>query len=39
MCQMTTDEKIIKNKIGLLQLAEMLGNVSQAMQGHGLFAG
>jgi len=30
MCQMTTDEKIIKNKIGLLQLAEMLGNVSQA---------
>ena len=27
---MTTDEKIIKNKIGLLQLAEMLGNVSQA---------
>jgi len=30
MCQMTTDEKIIKNKIGLLELAEMLGNVSQA---------
>ena len=27
---MTTDEKIIKNKVGLLQLAEMLGNVSQA---------
>ena len=27
---MTTDEKIIKNKLGLLNLAEMLGNVSQA---------
>ena len=27
---MTTDEKIIKNKVGLLELAEMLGNVSQA---------
>ena len=27
---MTTDEKIIKNKVGLLHLAEMLGNVSQA---------
>ena len=30
MCQMRTDEKIIKNKIGLLQLAEILGSVSQA---------
>lgn len=27
---MTTDQKIIKTKIGLLQLAHMLGNVSQA---------
>ena len=27
---MTTDEKIIKNKVGLLELAELLGNVSQA---------
>ena len=27
---MTTEGKIIKNKLGLLNLAEMLGNVSQA---------
>lgn len=27
---MTTDEKIIKNKLGLLRLAEQLGNVSQS---------
>ena len=27
---MTTDEKLIKNKVGLLKLAEHLGNVSQA---------
>lgn len=27
---MTTDQKIIKNKLGLLRLAETLGNVSQA---------
>jgi hypothetical protein len=27
---MPTDEKIIKTKIGLLRLAEQLGNVSQA---------
>lgn len=27
---MTTDEKIIKNKVGLLNLAEELGNISQA---------
>ena len=27
---MTTHDKIIKNKLGLLHLAEMLGNVSQA---------
>lgn len=29
-CQMTSEEKIIKNKVGLLKLAEELGNVSQA---------
>lgn len=29
---MTTEEKIIKNKLGLLRLAEKLGNVSQACQ-------
>jgi len=29
---MTTEEKIIKNKLGLLRLAEQLGNVSQACQ-------
>jgi len=27
---MTTDQKIIKNKLGLLRLAETLGKVSQA---------
>src|SRR5438132_14384741 len=27
---MSTDQKIIKNKVGLLKLAEMLGSVSQA---------
>ncbi len=27
---MTTEQKIIKNKLGLLRLAEMLGNVYQA---------
>ncbi len=27
---MTTDQKIIKNRIGLLELAKQLGNVSQA---------
>src|SRR5262245_30317780 len=27
---MTTDQKIIKNKVGLLKLAETLGNVSRA---------
>jgi transposase InsO family protein len=29
-CRMTTDQKIIKNKVGLLELAKHLGNVSQA---------
>ena len=27
---MTNEDKIIKNKLGLLKLAETLGNVSQA---------
>jgi hypothetical protein len=27
---MNTDQKIIRNKVGLLKLAEMLGNVSEA---------
>ncbi len=27
---MTTEQKIIKNKVGLLNLAQQLGNVSQA---------
>ena len=27
---MSTDEKIIKNKVGLLKLSEMLGSVSEA---------
>ena len=35
---MTTEEKIIKNKLGLLKLAEQLGNVSQACQDYGLLA-
>jgi len=29
-CQMTTDQKIIKNKVGLLELARQLGDVSRA---------
>ena len=29
-CQMTTEQKIIKNKVGLLELARQLGNVSSA---------
>jgi len=32
---MTTEEKIIKNKLGLLKLAEHLGNVSQACKVFG----
>jgi hypothetical protein len=27
---MTTDQKIIKNRLGMLELAKQLGNVSQA---------
>ncbi len=30
MLQMNTQQKIIKNKLGLLNLAETLGNVSKA---------
>jgi hypothetical protein len=30
MSDMSTDQKIIKNKLGMLKLAEMLGSVSQA---------
>ncbi len=30
MCQMTTEQKIIKNKLGVLELAKQLGNVSRA---------
>lgn len=36
---MTTEEKIIKNKLGLIKLARTLGSVSQAWQGNGLFPG
>ena len=32
---MNTEQKVIKNKIGLLNLAEMLGNVSQACKTMG----
>jgi transposase InsO family protein len=32
---MTTDEKIIKNKVGLLSLAQELGNVSRACKAFG----
>ena len=32
---MTQDQKIIKNKVGLLNLANMLGSVSEACQGMG----
>ena len=30
MLQMTTQEKVIKTKLGLLDLGKQLGNVSQA---------
>lgn len=33
---MTVEQKIIKNKLGLLELARTLGNVSQACSGDGL---
>ncbi len=32
---MTTDEKLIKNKLGLLQLASYLKNVSEACRATG----
>ncbi len=32
---MTAEEKLIKNKLGLLKLAEQLGNVSQACKVFG----
>jgi len=34
---MADEQKIIKNKVGLLKLSEMLGSVSEACKGHGLF--
>ncbi|MBU6230119.1 MAG: helix-turn-helix domain-containing protein [Cyanobacteria bacterium REEB459] len=33
---MTTQEKIVKNKLGLLNLAKTLGNVSQACKVMGV---
>ncbi len=32
---MTTSEKVIKNKLGLLELSQKLGNVSR-VQDHGI---
>jgi hypothetical protein len=31
---MTTEQKIIRAKVGLLELAKQLGNVSRASEGH-----
>ena len=36
---MTNEQKIIKNKLGLLKLAEQLGNVSQACKVMGFSRG
>lgn len=33
-----TDQRIIKNKVGLLKLADMLGSVSEACKVNGLLA-
>ena len=33
---MTQEQKIIKAKVGLLELAKQLGSVSQACQGDGI---
>jgi len=33
---MTTEQKIIRAKVGLLELAKQLGNVSQACKDDGL---
>jgi hypothetical protein len=35
---MSTDEKIIKNKVGLLKLSEMLGSVSEACKAEAAVA-
>ena len=35
---MTTEQKIIKNKLGLLRLAEMIGNVASWRRSYGLKA-
>jgi hypothetical protein len=32
---MTTEQKVIKNKVGLLNLAQTLGNISQARKAMG----
>ena len=39
MSAMTTEQKIIKAKIGLLELAKQLGNVSQACKVMGYMPG
>ena len=36
---LNTTDKIIKHKVGLLNLADELGNVSKACSGHGHVAG
>ena len=33
---MTTEQKVIKAKVGLLELAKQLGNVSQSLQDDGI---
>jgi hypothetical protein len=33
---MTTEQKIIRAKVGLLELAKQLGNISQSLQDDGL---
>jgi hypothetical protein len=33
---MTTVEKVIKTKVGVLELGKQLGNVSKALPDHGL---
>lgn len=39
-CQiMTNEQKIIKNKVGLLKLAQTLGSVSLGLQSDGLLQG
>jgi hypothetical protein len=36
---MTTEQKIIKTKVGVLELAKQLGNVKRAGRDHGLQSG